>query len=129
MQLSLFSDRKLLPPDCMQVPMLDPFWRIVRDDAGNNDQLNFSDYVRKGRDYFALARSIHDADFAVLPIDWQLVHSFLDRKHAAKKLIAEAAAMRRQTIIFCCDDACQPYDWPSSALVFRNALYRSDRRR
>jgi hypothetical protein len=128
MLLALFSDRKLLPPECDQVPMLDPFWRIVRDDAGNNDQLNFSGYVRKGRDYFKLARSIHDADFALLPMDWQLVHISPERKKAAENFIAEAAEVRRQTIVFCFDNSCSLFDWPASTIVFRKALYRSDRK-
>lgn len=128
MRVAIFTHRKYLPEGCLQVPMLDPFWRIERNDAGGHDQSNVSEYVRVGCQYFELAPSPCEADAALLPMDWYYTFADPGHKKTAGRLIAEAGALCKPTIIFCTDDSCRPVDWPPLTCVFRNALYRSERK-
>lgn len=128
MRLAIFSHRKFLPNNAMQVPILDPFWQIVRNDAGGHDQLNYRQYVRNGHRYFEFTPSLRESDFAVLPFDYGRVFLQPTEKSLADRLFAEAAELNKPTIVFATDDACHPERWPKSACVFRPGLYRSQQK-
>ncbi len=108
--------------------MLDPFWRLTRDDAGGHDQLNFAQYVRNGHRYFEFTPSLRESDAAVLPFDWNYVFAGRRGTDAALRLFRDAEELQRPVIVFCTDDPCQPVVWPRGVCVFRPGLYRSQRK-
>lgn len=126
MILKIYSEQKYLPDRAPHIHMLVPFWGIENAlDAVSND---FEIYQALGDNLFAMT-SLAEADFVVLPADWQFYQGYLD---LAKSLVEVAAKFAKKTIVFHWSDRVDPNLDPNldlgNIILFHTSLNKSQQR-
>ena len=121
--LKLYSEQKYLPALAPHVPMLCPFWGMENTlDAVSNP---FENYQSLGASLFAMT-SLEEADFAVLPADWQFYADSSEAQDLAQDLLESAAILGKKTIIFHWSDRLPEFNFNyQDIILFHTALYKS----
>ena len=123
-RLKIFSDRRYLPEGRSHVTLLVPFWGKHREEFESLQGRRYDRYEEQGRSFFELT-SLHEADLAVLPADWEagvrnhdLLFEFAEKaQRAGKPIVVFLWGMSFEQV---------PIE---NAMVFRNSLLRSSHRR
>lgn len=124
--LKLYTDKTAAGQNDIHIVMLYPFWGAPREEPNRPESGRFDSYTSVGKNFFELA-SIDHADFAVLPVAWEIIIKNPLYISKAIKFIETVNQYGKQTIIFC------NYDYNISFLkdnvvLFQTSLYRSKRK-
>lgn len=128
MTLRVYADRSALPEGMQPVQLLYPFWGAPDEDPRDPTAGRYDVFLATAHEYLVPVEQLEEADIAVYPAPWELVHDLPDRVEEACRLARAAEAAGKPFVIFFVSDSAElvPVD---GALVFRTSLYRSHGRR
>ena len=126
-QLKIYSSRDFMPSGIPHVPLLYPFWGLPKSEPSPS---LYAAFISIGADLFRIA-SAEEADFFVLPFDWQYTTRVVARteeeadiaRRSAQGLADRAADREKKLIVFYLGDTEEELPL-SNAVVFRTALRR-----
>lgn len=123
-RLRLYSDKNYIPKGKTHVTLLAPFWGRQTEDLDVLYHHRFDHYLETGASLFEMV-PLEQADYAVLPTDWDTV------EEDAKLPLAFAEKARqagKDVIVFLWGPSLEPVPI-ENAIVFRNSMLRSTHKR
>lgn len=127
--LRIFADRSFLPENTPPCVLLAPFWGLIDADPITGSGRIFAPYVESGANYFKLA-SLEEADFAVVPANFEHYTRQPDAQTRLRRLAEMAAQAQKPLVVFYRGDYEYPIDVgvPVDLRVFRTSLTETARR-
>ena len=122
-RLRLYSDKNYIPKDKTHVTLLAPFWGKQTEDLDVLYHRRFDHFLEIGASLFEMT-SLDQADYAVLPTDWDTVE---DDAKLPLAFAEKARQAGKDVIVFLWGPSLEPVPIENS-IVFRNSMLRSTRK-